>query len=797
MDLLVTKMLYKVGRNGIEVFVYGRTDTGHRKRVVITDARPYFYVREEPKPHSAIVRTERKGQDLLNQPLWKIHTKIPRDVRALRDMYDYHFEADIPFTDRVRIDYGIRSQIRVPDGLTNLTKDKVVPVDRTIYPEILYLDIETDDSKGFAHPDYAAHHVPCLDMYSTQYKSHILLIDGKVDKEKIRRQFKELCQKHFNEDGPPITVKECIDERQLFQKFRSMMTHINPDIITGWNVDFYDIGYLQNRAQNKLYSRPDFRIHASFDLMKGYDRLHIGKSFMKLEHVAQKELGVGKLPRERISEMFKHDKNKLCLYNIWDVEITRRIDLVRNIINRHLAFAWFAGADIEKSYHSEPLFDKYILHEVAGRVMLPSKDMLKTTGVDKGAYVDTPVSGRYNYVGLLDFASMYPKTIISFNVSPETRLADDYEGDIEHFTLPSGRKYKKEPMGFIPIIVSKLLGVRESVKDEMKKFEKGTPEYKRKYQEQTAIKYFINSAYGIMGSEIFRLADGDVASDVTHVGRVLIHKTMELVGNMGLEPLYADTDSVFFETGASTIEEAVEISMKVEESLNNYYPKLAAEWSGAEECQHHIKCEKIYEAWMQAGAKKRHAGIVGWDVDTEDKFITHLPPEQRLDVKGFEIVRANVASVTKGTQKDIIIKGLTEKDYWNVLSKYLINLKEEFYAGKHDTNMLIPASYGKTDYKTKPAHIRAREYSEQNNLLILTPGDPYSWLYVKHVTGKPATDVTALELEADTIPNEVIINYNKMWDRCIAKPLVHILDALNVSMEELLSGRKQVTLDLF
>lgn len=797
MELLVTKMLYKVVRDGIEVYVYGRTDKGDRRKIVITDAKPYFFVQDEPKQHSAIVKIEKKGQNLLNEPLFKIYTKLPKDVRAIRDMYDYHYEADIPFTDRVRFDYGIRSQICIPDSLTHLTKDKIVSTERTLYPETLYLDIETDDSKGFAHPDYAAHPVVCLDVYSTQYNSHILVIDGKVDKEKIRQQFKELCQKHFGDCGPPITVKEALDEKSLFYKFRQLVNLINPDIIAGWNVDFYDVGYLKNRAQNKLYSRPDFRVFATFDLMQGYDRLHIGKAYMKLEHVAQKELGVGKLPRERISEMFKHDKEKLCLYNIWDVELTRRIDIARNIIFRHLSFAWFAGADIEKSYHSEPLFDKYILHEVAGKVQLPSKDMLKKTGIDQGAYVDVPVKGRYNYVGMLDFASMYPRTIISFNISPETRLPDDYEGDIPHFTLPSGRKYKKEPMGFIPLIVSRLLGVRESVKDEMRKFEKGSPEYNHKYQEQTAIKYFINSAYGIMGSDVFRLADGDVASDVTHVGRVLIHETMRQVGNMGLEPLYADTDSVFFETGANNIEDAVKIAMKVEEELNNFYPKLAGKWNGAEECQHHIKCEKIYDAWMQAGAKKRHTGLVGWDVDTDEKFITHLDPEKRLDVKGFEIVRSNAAIITKRVQKDIIIKALKEPDYWSALSKYLIILKKEFYAKKHDTNMLIPASFGKVEYQTKPAHIRAREYSEQTGLITLVPGDPFSWLYVKGVTGKPATNVIALELDAETIPDEILIDYDKMWERCVSKPLAHILDALNVSMEELLSGRKQVTLDLF
>jgi len=803
MEMLVTKMLYQVTPTGTNVYIYGRTDKGKRRMVKLIGIRPYFYTRVDPGNHEAIRQVEQRGQDLLNRKLFKVFTKIPKDVRRIRDNYDYHYEADIPFTDRARIDCGIRSQINIPDEKT-ITKTDITPVKRTINPEILYIDIETDDSKGFARSEYAAHPVRCVAMYSTEYDSYIMIIEGDVDKDKIRAEFKEMCQKHFGDDGPSITFKSVYDETGLFQKLRDVILQISPDIITGWNVDNYDVMYLQNRAASQFYSRLDFRIYAIFDLMKGYDRLHIGKSYMKLEHVGQKELGVGKLKREKISEMFRNNREKLCLYNIWDVELCRRIDIARNIIHRHLTFAWFAGADLEKSYHSEPLFDKYILHEVAGKVVLPSKDMLKKTGVDKGAHVHEPVKGRFVFVGMLDFASMYPKTIMSFNISPETRLPDDYEGD-DAFCLPSGRKYKKAPVGFIPLIVERLMGVRDGVKEEMKQFQKGTPEYKRKYEEQTAIKYFINSAYGIMGSEVFRLADGDVASDVTHVGRVLIQYTMEQVKQMGYTPLYADTDSVFFETHVEdtgqgvevALKEAVEIAKDVEIKLNNLYPVLASEWNGEHECDHHIKCEIVYEAWIQGGTKKRHAGLIGWDLNTDEHFITHLPPEDRLDVKGFEIVRANVAQITKVVQKDVLLTALTEKDYWSALSQYIIKLKDNFYEGKLDSQMLIPSSWSKMEYMSSPAHHRAMQYSEQNGLLDLQPGDPYSWLYVLRVDGKPPTDVVALDLDTDVIPDIVKIDYDKMWQRCIEKPLSRILDSVGVRLNELLSGKRQSTLATF
>jgi DNA polymerase elongation subunit (family B) len=620
------------------------------------------------------------------------------------------------------------------------------------------------------------------------------MMTGKVYKEKVRQQFKEMCQKYFGDDGPQIVFKEVLDERILFSKFRIALQQIDPDIITGWNVDYFDVTTMENRAKNQQYSMPDYRIYSIFDLMKGYDRMHTGRTYKKLEYVAQTELGVGKLPRDKIHIMFKNDKEKLCLYNIWDVELCRRIDIARNVLVRHLNFAWFAGADLDKTHYSEPLLDKYILHEIGGKVILPSKDMLKKTGIDKGALVAEPVKGRFNLVAVLDFASMYPNSIISCNISPETQIKpnDNYTGDM--FELPSGRKYYKSPPGFIPIIVSRLMNMRKQVKNEMKKFEKGSVEYKRKYEEQTSIKYFVNSAYGIVGSESFRLADGDVASDVTHLGRVLIQYTMDKVKEWGYTVLYADTDSVYFQTGAESLEQGVEIAKDVEQKLNILYKEYAKSWNGSKECTHNIKCEKIYQTWLQAGVKKRHCGLVGWDYDTEQKFIVHLPSESRLDVKGFEIVRANASKLTKRIQKEVIITALESENCKELLIKYLRQLHSDFYAKKYDLDMLIPGSANKEEYKVKSAHVRAIDYSMENNITNLQKGDPYTWMYVQCVVGKPQTDVVALDIDAESIPDTIKIDYEKMWERSVASPLSHILGALDIDLNMVVQKQRQTTL---
>lgn len=791
-ELLVTRMGYHNEKGEPVVDIFGRTEDGERKHYKVKGAESYFYVKEKPEDTDLIKRIEHKGQDLHNNKLWKITTKTPSDIWKIKDNYPYHYEADIPFTDRVRIDYKIKSQIEISDDNDSkiIKIEQIKPVERTITPEIIYFDIETMDDGAFPDPEHAIKSVVSVALYSTQLDKYFIVIIGDVDKEKIRSGFKELgCDKE-------VIVKMVKDEKCLFQKFTQIVNHVNPDVLTGWNVDNFDVAYMETRSKNQAYASPRFRNYAVFDLMKGYEKLHKGKTFLKLEYVSQKELGVGKLPRTKIHEMFKNDREKLCVYNLWDVELTRKIDIVKNIINFHLNLSWFAGCELHKTVFQEPLVDKYLLHEVNGVVNVPSKDMLeKTTGKYEGAYVDKPVSGKYTNVGMIDFASMYPRIILSCNLSVETKVNKSYikddgttgfktvikdVGDREIFNMPSGIKYLKEPKGLIPRIVENLLVMRDGIKKEMRAEEKGSVEYKALWEQQRAVKYFTNAVYGVLGSNIFRLADRDVASDITNTGRILIKFTMDEVDKMGYKPLYADTDSVFFETDKDNLEEAVEVGLKVEKRMNELYYDLAETWNGRETNINEMKLEKVYQSWIQSGAKKRHIGAVGWDIDTDEKFITHLPIKKRLDIKGLDIVRSNVPEITKEVQEYILITALENDDYYETIKTYITNLKQDFFKKNIDTKMLIPASWSKEEYAIKPAHYRAMCYSRDNDFLDIQFGDAYSWVYVNSVNNNVKTDVFAVELEAESIPDEVNINYKRMWQRCIIKPMETIFESLGI-----------------
>lgn len=796
MELLVTQMRYQAYNNNIDVNILGRSDRGERVNLILRGIEPYFYVKEKPIKHPLIKRVEREGQNLAGEALWKIYVKKPSDVRELRSFFDIHYEADIPFADRIRFDLGIKHQIRVPNGKHVLRACDITPVEkRTIDPEMFCFDIETNDSKGFPVVEFAAEPVRSVSIWSTELKKLILIIDGIVDKQKIRDHLKELENKYFDEDGPEVIIQMAKDERDLFRKFTKIFKLAEPDIVTGWYSDGFDIPYMENRAQNKGYTIPNFKEYAQFDTQWGYKTLHKNKAHLKLEFAAKKTLGVGKLPRTKIHDMFENDKERLGVYNLWDVELTRRIEEVKGIIKPfHLNLAYFAGCKFEDAKWQEPLADKYMLHQTAGIVVVPSREMLNSTKEIAGGYVNEAVLGMYRYIAVIDFTSMYPNNVLSANISPETRVHED-PGDDSVFRLGTGRMYKKEPAGLIPMTMEKLLVLRGGVKKEMMTHEKGSKEYKALWEQQRAIKYFTNAVYGVLGSKNFRLADEGAANDVTWMGRELIKYSIKKVTEYGFKPLYADTDSVMFEVGTTDIKKAVELGQEVVEKLNKSYPILAREWNGEAECKHNVKLEKIYEAWFQPGAKKKYIGLVGWDGDTDEKFLGELPVEDRLDIKGLEIVRSNSAKITKETQEKVLIEALTNEDYREPVVKYLKQVHDDFFNGDLDNKIMIPTSWGKLDYVVVPAHERARIFSTTLGMLEVQPGDSYSWLYVKSVTGHPKTDVAAVEFDSEKLNELIRVDYDRMWERCVRKPLNNILGGLGITWEEILSGKIQEKLD--
>jgi DNA polymerase I len=324
------------------------------------------------------------------------------------------------------------------------------------------------------------------------------------------------------------------------------------------------------------------------------------------------------------------------------------------------------------------------------------------------------------------------------------------------------------------------------------------------------------SLYGVSGWDRFRLYDKENAAAITATGRRVIEFTEEAVNEMDHEVTYGDTDSVMLELGDMTVEQAIDTSFEIEEYVNGRYGEFASEELNAEDHRFQIEFEKLYRRFFQAGKKKRYAGHIVWK---EGKDVDDI------DITGFEYKRSDIAPITKEVQHEVI-QMIVRGDPLSAVKSYVSDVIEEYQAGNVDPDDVgIPGGIGKRldNYDTDTAHVRGAKYA---NLLLGTNfqrGSKPKRLYLKNVHAdfferveeerglSPGEDPLYGEFKreaeageavicfeyADQVPEEFEIDWDKMLDKTLKGPIARVLEALDVSWEEVKTGQEQAGLSSF
>ena len=273
-----------------------------------------------------------------------------------------------------------------------------------------------------------------------------------------------------------------------------------------------------------------------------------------------------------------------------------------------------------------------------------------------------------------------------------------------------------------------------------------------------------------------------------------------------------NTDSVMLELGSDvTKESAIEQSFGVADHINDAYDEFAAQLN-AETHRFEIEFEKLYRRFFQAGKKKRYAGHKVW---SEGKDVDDI------EITGFEYKRSDIAPITKEVQREVlemIVMGADRED----IKDYVHEVIERVRAGDVSLDEIgIPGGIGKKldNYDTDTAQVRGAKYA---NLLFGTnfaSGSKPKRLYLKKVHPeffrefeaergldpsedalygefKRDPDVICFEFE-DQVPDAFEVDYDKMLDKTLKGPIERVLEALDISWEEVKSGQEQTGLGNF
>jgi len=348
------------------------------------------------------------------------------------------------------------------------------------------------------------------------------------------------------------------------------------------------------------------------------------------------------------------------------------------------------------------------------------------------------------------------------------------------------------------------------------------------------------SLYGVLGWDRFRLYDKEMGAAVTATGRDVIEYTDEVVEEQGYKAVYGDTDSVMLELGSVgpddvegevvvtdemrekhpemddeellTIAATIQKGFELEEVINESYDDFALEQLNAEFHRFEIEFEKLYRRFFQAGKKKRYAGHIVWK---EGKDVDDI------DITGFEYQRSDIAPITKEVQKEVIDRIVTGADKADI-KDYVHDVIQEFENEEASLDEIaIPGGIGKKldNYDTDTAQVRGAKYA---NLLLGTnfsSGSKPKRLYLDRVHSDfwdkveaehgldPSTDplygefrrdpdVICFEYE-DQVPEEFEVDWEKMLDKTLKGPIERILEALDITWDEVKSGQEQTGLGNF
>lgn len=286
-----------------------------------------------------------------------------------------------------------------------------------------------------------------------------------------------------------------------------------------------------------------------------------------LENLSRIFLGEGKVEHsdQTIWQMFRYDPDKFREYTLRDVNLTRRLDQTEGVISFMTRQAQLCGSFLNKFYISN-LIDAFILKEGKKEgEPLPSVKLGNVKpGKFRGAVVLQPIPGRYQNVNVLDFKSLYPSLIQTFNIGNDTiiKMDDESENGREVRQRITERMDAWKEMGLIkspkpgvyfvsdtPSIlartVAKFNAERARCKREMKAFQETDHEWILLNLEQEIWKIMANSTYGITGAVHTRYFERDVAESITYGGQEIHGLTCSWYKANGHEIVYGDTDSLF------------------------------------------------------------------------------------------------------------------------------------------------------------------------------------------------------------------------------------------------------------
>lgn len=394
----------------------------------------------------------------------------------------------------------------------------------------------------------------------------------------------------FKTDRKDVKYFKCLDEESLLKAFLSGWRNFDPDIVTGWNSEMFDIPYLHNRIVRllgKAYGSRlspwgivrDREIQGMQNVIKvkevvgiaQLDYLALYKKFSytpqesyKLDHIANSELGERKIDYTEyrtLQGLYLNDFQKYTEYNIRDVDLVDKLEQKKKFIEQVVAIAYRCRINFNDAMTTVRLWDIMIHNYLMDRkIVVPKMQSNEELGI-AGGYVKDPIVGKHSWVLTYDVASLYPHIFMQVNISPETYRHQVHDLTVDSILTGGYDKYKemllnsnlsiaasgcmfdRSDEGFIPALMQSVFNERSTWKKAMLQYENELEHCKDDNRRsilvnlidqaknmQQALKIIMNGCYGALMNKFNRWFDPKLGESITLTGQAVI-RWIELAMN--------------------------------------------------------------------------------------------------------------------------------------------------------------------------------------------------------------------------------------------------------------------------
>lgn len=776
------------GEKGVVVELYGKTRDGHSAVVRYRGFDPWFHLIEPPPELLDDLKRDAGVKKIEEISLWhrgrdeaagrekrgaRVTVTYPYTVPDFRSRCGRFCEvaaADIPFGQRFMYDRDVGGCARVEGRLV-----EEGPV-KDLYATELVIEAERLGPCEEFHP---ALKYLSFDIETSIRDGHIIC----------------LCCAVRDADGDLHEKRFSGTEKEIVDGFVRFIIRTDPDVITGYNIDNFDIPKLNERIKRGglpplRIGRDRSEVRAAGDrFWRATGRLiadawwNARKRFRPkketLQHLSELLLGDKKLDvdRLRMEEEWAANPERVLEYCYKDAELALRILEKTGVVTSGMDLATVARLPLDDVVNgrTSTLIDSILIRESdRNSIAVPLSRHEYGGQPIEGGYVHAIQPRLYHWVCVLDYKAMYPSVIIANNLCFTTLSP---EGVVEapetglRFLSPERRK------GILPGILQRLMKERDEAKRRKKEAAGAGNAEQADYYDglQDAIKILMNSFYGVFASSFYRFTDKKIGASITAFARHNIKGVIEALEARGISALYSDTDSVFFQSPFWDREEEIGRDEVLRLTVGKG-KEVAADFSHGATV---LDFQRVFEPFFSHGKKKRYVGRTVW-------------PNDEVVVRGYETRRTDTFDLMSDALNSVFERILSNDTEGAVeVSRRFVAETKKGHVGDV-SRLVISRSFRGGDEgayanpESQPQYRVAMMLKEMHREVI--PGMKVSWI---------VTDGRKQPQEVRPFIDGVPFEGAPDWDyyaRRIAEAVARVTEVFGWSEDALLRGNRQTTL---